>query len=190
MKRSWPARTVRWRWLPVGVFALLAALLLGSFPAEAQQRKQRRVRPQATPRTQQRAVPRAQQGDFNTPAGQLLDRFGDRAAEALHLNRQQARRMKTVLQTSRRERAVLEVRRHEIRQELSELVRTGAGGQERSGQLLDELLQLQLRVKEVDLVENRSLAEFMDPLQRARLFHLKQRMAQRALELRRPDQRR
>lgn len=181
------------RWGALSAIMVLVSLLLTDLPAEAQQRGQRRRPPRQHQATQLRRPnardqTRAQQRAFDQPARQLVDRFGDRAGQALHLNARQTGRMKTVLQQSRRERGNLQAHQREIRQELASMVRTGSPDRERVGQLLDELLRVRVRLAEVDVAENRRLGEFMNPIQRARLFNLKQRLAERALEARRQGQ--
>ncbi|MFQ5680057.1 MAG: hypothetical protein ACE5HP_11440 [Gemmatimonadota bacterium] len=179
-------RTAARRRLLLGVLPVLIAMLASTLPVDGQQRGQRRQRrpPAEQRRPPQRDLTPQRQRAFDTPAGQLVDRFGDRAAQALHLSRSQTEQLKAVLQASRRERVALEGRQRQIGRELAELVRTGAADQGRVGQLFDELLRLRVQLAEVDVAENRRLSEFLSPLDRARLFHLKQRLAQRALEAR------
>lgn len=158
--------------------ALLAWLVVAP-SAQAQEREGRRP-PARTP-------PPAQERAFQEPAERLVDRFAERAGQALGLDRRETERLRAVLQDSRRERVSLRARLREVRMELAELVRSGAADPSRVDHLLDDLLRLRVRMAEVEMDENRRLAEFLSPLERARLFHLKQRLAQRALELRRRD---
>lgn len=150
---------------------VLGALFLAG-PAAGQERQQRQTPPRAAERTDQ--------GATNTPAA-LVDRFGARVAEALRLDRGQRERLIAELQRSRRERAALAQRRGEVTRELSRLVRAGDADPARVESLFRELLDLRVRQARVDVEEDGRLAAFLTPLQRARLFHLRQRLAERAL---------
>lgn len=163
----------------VAIAIVLGSPLLAD-PAAGQERQQRRTPPGAEER--------ADQGATNTPAA-LVDRFGARVAEALRLDRGQRERLIAELQRSRRERASLAQRRGEVTRELSRLVRAGDADPARIESLFRELLDLRVRHARVDVDEDRRLAAFLTPLQRARLFHLRQRLAERALRAGETDRR-
>lgn len=146
-----------------------ACLLLMPLPVAGQERERRRP-----PDRGGQAGP--------DPAARLVDRFGERVADALGLGPEQTERLKTELQESRRERARLAERGRTLRRELAGLVGGGSPDQERVADLLEELLQLRVRAARVEVEEQRRLAAFLTPLERARLYHLKQRLARRALE--------
>ncbi len=52
----------------------------------------------------------------------------------------------------------------------------------RLGQLLDAIVELEVRAVQVTVDEQRRLAEFLTPLQRARVMWLQQRLARQAAE--------
>ena len=111
----------------------------------------------------------------------LLDRFSRRASDALRLDSNGARRLNEELQYFLTERASLTRRSRAVRQELNQLARTTPEDESRIGELLDELMKIQLQEAELNVEEQRRLSEFMTPLQRARLLYLRQRLAQQAL---------
>jgi Spy/CpxP family protein refolding chaperone len=161
--------------LATGAWLVLAALLPVA-PAEAQQRQERR--------SPEREAPPAERQVPGTRAEALVDRSGERVAEALGLDRSQRSRLIAELQRSRREREALAERRRRAMQGLAGLVRSDRPDEARVASLLEELLELRVRQAEVDREEDRRLSEFLTPLQRARLLHLKQRLAERALDAR------
>ena len=112
----------------------------------------------------------------------LLDRFSRRASDALRLDSNGARRLNEELQSFLTERESLTTRRRAVRRELNQLARTTPEDESRIGELLDELMQIQLQEAELNVEEQRRLSEFMTPLQRARLLYLRQRLAQQALQ--------
>ncbi len=120
--------------------------------------------------------------ETGVPWEALVERFAARVGEALGLERAQRERLAAELQRSRRERAELAQRRRELMPQLARLVRTGAPDQGRVGRLFEELLELRVRQARIDVEEDRRLSGFLTPLQRARLFHLKRRLAERALD--------
>lgn len=133
----------------------------------------------------EREAPRSGQRAERGQARALVDRFGARVAEALGLDRSERERLVAELHRSRRERTALAQRRREVVQELGRAVRTGGADPERVASLLEELLELRVRQARIEVEEDRRLSEFLTPLQRARLFHLKRRLAERALDARR-----
>lgn len=159
----------------VGMIALTIALgLVWSQAIEAQQRqdRQRRV---AAPGRDAPAVNPAQ-------AGILMERFTQRIAQALHLDDGQARRLRSELQTSRRERARIATRMRELRLELNQLIQGGSADESRVGELLDELVDLEGRAAMIVVDEQRRLSMFLSPLQRARYLYLRQRLVRQALD--------
>lgn len=170
-RRTGRCRRVRWR----AAAGLGLGLLLVAGVAEAQERQEQR-------RGGQREAPAGERPGARAPGEALVERFGARVGQALGLERAERERLVAELQRSRRERAALAQRRRELLRELSGLVAANAPDQQRVERLFRELLELRVHQAEVDLEEDRRLAEFLTPLQRARLFHLKQRLAERALD--------
>lgn len=117
----------------------------------------------------------------------VLDRFARRAGQALGLTEEQTRRLRAELQTTRLERGRITSRVRTIRQELAWLVREPAGDEARIAELLDEAMALEVRAAEALVDEQRRLAAFLTPVQRARVVWLRQRMAQAARDRARPD---
>ena len=133
---------------------------------------------------QQRVAPRATDVE---PADErqgeaLIDRFARRAGQALGLSGEQTRRLRAELQTTRLERGRITARVRTIRQELAWLVREPAGDEARIAELLDEAMALEVRAAQALVDEQRRLAEFLTPVQRARVLWLRQRMAQAAID--------
>ena len=112
----------------------------------------------------------------------LMESFSRRASDALTLDSNGARRLREELQHFLEERESLAIRRRAVRQELNQLARQAPGDETRIGELLDELMQIQLREAQLNIEEQRHLSDFMTPLQRARLLYLRQRMAQQVLQ--------
>jgi Spy/CpxP family protein refolding chaperone len=149
---------------------IIVAVLAVAAPLDAQQPRgrQQRARPPSAAQSRQ--------------AEQLLDRFSRRAAEALQLNDEAARGLTQTMQRFRGERETLRVRRQALRQELAQVVGRAPEDEGRVAELLDELLELEVRRAELDVREQQELSEFLSPIQRARLIYLRQRLAQQAME--------
>lgn len=131
-------------------------------------------------RAQQR-VGRQQDVRNARPGQVLLDRVAQRVGRALRLDEAQTSRLRGELQTSREERARIAARAREIRQELQRLVQQSSPDEGRVGELLDESARLEVAAGQVAVDEQRRLAEFMTPLQRARFVWVRERLAQEAL---------
>lgn len=163
-------RTVR-----VGLIAGLAVAGVLGFTGEARGQArgaQQRVAPGSTGAESAEG----RQGEL------LIDRFARRAGQALGLSIEQTRRLRAELQATRLERGRITARVRTIRQELAWLVREPAGDETRIAELLDEAMALEVRAAEALVDEQRRLAEFLTPVQRARVLWLRQRMAQAALD--------
>jgi len=149
----------------------LAGLLATAGDGRAQARgAQQRVAPRST----DVEPPDERQGEA------LVDRFARRAGQALGLSADQTRRLRAELQTTRLERGRITARVRTIRQELAGLVREPAGDEARIAELLDEAMALEVRAAQVLVDEQRRLAGFLTPVQRARVLWLRQRLAQAA----------
>ncbi len=169
-----------------GVLALLAAMaaipLAGSLDGQVRGAQQR----QRT--TQQRTTPRGTpQTDRSDRQGALLlDRVAQRVGRALHLDDDQIRRLQRELQVSRMERARINAQARAVRQELAHLIQESDTDETRIEALLNEALELEVAAARVAIDEQRRLAEFMTPIQRARALWLRQRLAREALQRDRP----
>lgn len=158
------------------VIVALVGLGLGLPPAvEAQARRgvQQRQQRSASPQTD---APNPRQAEI------LLDRFAERAGQALRLNRNHVQRLRRELQASRQQRNAIRLESRQIRQELGQLVQQDAVDEARLGELLDAIVELEVRAVQVTVDEQRRLAEFLTPLQRARVMWLQQRLARQAAE--------
>jgi len=126
----------------------------------------------------------------------LEERFRERTAEVvrrrLQLNDDQMARLRATNQQFDRQRTALVADERQARQALrAELVAGDAANQQRVAGLLDQLMRVQRR--RLDLVENeqRELAKFLTPVQRAKYFALQNEIRKRVEELRdRPGARR
>lgn len=122
----------------------------------------------------------AQEAPQGANAAELTDRFSERVAQALHLDESRAERLRSTLQQSREERQALAAHRRSLFARLAEVARGDRVDQDRVAQLLDEVLRTQVREAEINVTEQHRLAEFMAPLERARLLWLRQRFLQQA----------
>jgi Spy/CpxP family protein refolding chaperone len=120
---------------------------------------------------------------------ELERRFRERTAEIvrrrLQLSDDQMARLQTVNKQFDRERSALVAEERQARQSLrAELIASDAANQQKVAKLLDQLMQLQRR--RLDLVESeqRELAKFMTPIQRAKYFGLQNEIRNRMQELR------
>jgi Spy/CpxP family protein refolding chaperone len=144
---------------------------------------------------QQRAgVPRDSLG--GPRRAQLEQRFRERMAEVvrrrLNLNADQMTRLQSVDRSFDSQRMGLAAREREARRSLREsLMRDANPDQARVSQLLDQMLRVQRQ--RLDLVESeqRELAKFLTPVQRARYLGLQNQLRRRMQELQqRPPMRR
>ena len=122
----------------------------------------------------------AQEDPGRARAAELTDRFSERVAQALRLDEERAEKLRSALQQSRAMRQELAARRRALFRELAELARRDRVDQQRVAELLDEVLQTQVREAEINVDEQRRLSEFMAPVERARLLWLRQRFLQQA----------
>jgi len=126
------------------------------------------------------------------PPRGLEQEFQQRLAEVvrrrLNLNDSQMQQLKAVNQRYERERMQLLRDERKARQALRTEVLAGEGAnQTRVAQLLDELLRIQRQRLDITEREQRDLATFMTPTQRAQYFGIQDQLRRRLEELR--DQR-
>lgn len=128
-----------------------------------------------------------QQRNLRRP--ELERRFRQRTAEVvrrrLQLTVDQMARLQAVDTQFDHQRGVLVAEERQARQSLrAELTAGDAANQQKVANLLDQLMQLQR--KRLDLVESeqRELAKFMTPIQRAKYFGLQNEIRNRMQELR------
>ncbi|MFQ5890396.1 MAG: hypothetical protein ACE5JR_10135 [Gemmatimonadota bacterium] len=121
---------------------------------------------------------------------ELERRFVRRVSEALSLDEDGRHRLARTLEDTRAERRRAAERRAAVRRELADLVAAPHPDEARVAKLLDEWAGLQLREAEIFRQEQRRLAEFLSPVQRARFVYLRQRFAQAAAGAERDRRRR
>lgn len=131
---------------------------------------------------QSRATPRQMDPNAARQGRMLLDRFAERAGQALRLSDDQTRRLQRELQASREARARTTAQARVVRQELSRLIRESSSGESRIEALLDEAMDLEVALAQIAVDEQRRLAEFLTPVQRARILWLRQRLAREAIQ--------
>jgi Spy/CpxP family protein refolding chaperone len=126
-----------------------------------------------------RPAARAAQG---APARAARERLNLMVRERLQLTDAQADRLTAVSARYMRDRDALVRREREVRVALrAEVAAEGQANQERTGRLLDEMLRLQSQRLELVVREQRELATFLSPVQRARFIALQEQM-QRAVQ--------
>jgi Spy/CpxP family protein refolding chaperone len=122
----------------------------------------------------------------------LRERTGDLVRRRLQLTDEQMKQLQATNRQFEQQRGSLLMREREMRRSLrAEILAGEKANQARVAQLLDQTLQLERQ--RLDLVQNeqRELAKFLTPVQRAKLFGLQNELRRRAQELRAgPGQRR
>jgi protein CpxP len=143
------------------VVALALVGLALSSPVAAQPRPERHAA---------RAVPGA-------PARAPRERLERLVRERLQLTDAQATQLSNVTARYMRERDTLVRREREVRTALrAEVAASGQANQERTARLLDDMLRLQSRRLDLVVREQRELAAFLTPVQRARFIALQEQM--------------
>ena len=115
----------------------------------------------------------------------LRERTGDLVKRRLQLSDVQMKQLQASNQQFEQQRGSLLMREREIRRSLRQEILAGEkANQSRVAQLLDQTMQLERQ--RLDLVQNeqRELAKFLTPIQRAKLFGLQNELRRRAQELR------
>ena len=116
----------------------------------------------------------------------VRERFAQRIQQDLRLSPDQVQRLRTTLGTYAGRRRDLEVRQRDLRQALGGELRPGVAARPDSvARLTDELLDARVRYAESFREEQRELARYLDPVQRAKLMLLRERLTNRVREFRR-----
>ncbi len=120
---------------------------------------------------------------------ELERRFRERSADVvrrqLQLNDEQMSRLQAANAQFDTQRVALAGQERQTRQALrSELTSGAAANQQHVGDLIDQLLQLQRQRLDLVAGEQRELAKFLTPVQRAKYFGLQNQMRKRMQELR------
>jgi protein CpxP len=120
---------------------------------------------------------------------ELERRFRERSAEIvrreLQLNPDQMARLRTVNQQFERQRVALFAEERRARLSLRAELASSTPSQQKVGGLLDELMGVSRRRFDIVAGEQRELAKFLTPVQRAKYFGLQQQLRQRMEELQR-----
>jgi periplasmic protein CpxP/Spy len=115
----------------------------------------------------------------------LRERTGEVVRRRLELNDAQMKQLQNANRQFEQQRSALVMREREIRRALREEVLSGdKANQEKVAQLLDQTMQLQRQRLDLMQNEQRELAKFLTPVQRAKLIGLQNEMRRRAQELR------
>jgi hypothetical protein len=114
-----------------------------------------------------------------------VDRMAEAVQRRLGLNDEQAQRLRTTTASYASQRQQLLRRERTLRRELrEELARGSAAQQERVGRMLDDLLGLQRSRADLVAAEQRDLARFLTPVQRAEFIALQERAFRAAQQAR------
>ena len=125
-----------------------------------------------------------------TPRAEALrervrERFAQRVQQELDLTPEQMDRLRATAATYAGERRDLELHQRTMRDALARQLRPGAAAaQDSVARLTDSLLALRVRYAESFQAEQAELARYLDPVQRARLWVMRERLLVRARELR------
>jgi hypothetical protein len=115
----------------------------------------------------------------------VRERFAERIQQDLNLTSDQMRRLRVTAGTFGGRRRDLEARQRALRDALAGQLRPGiAASPDSVARLTDELMALRVRYAESFRDEQAELAQYLDPVQRARLTVLRDRLVQRAQDFR------
>ncbi len=154
-----------------GILMVALCLPLGAENASAQMKQP--AQPEAARRQQL-------EQRFRVRVGQLV-------RQRLQLNDAQVTRLESVNRQFEQQRLGLTGRERALRRELrQQLAPGGAANEARVAELLDQTIRLQRQRLDVVDAEQRELAKFLNPVQRARYFGLQNELRKRMQELRGP----
>ena len=116
---------------------------------------------------------------------QIEDRFAARAQEELGLNDEQFQRLRTTSAQFATQRRGVEQRERQLRLAMATQLRPGvAANQDSVARLIDALIDVRGAYVETYRQEMKSLAAFLDPVQRAQYLMLRERLMALAQEVR------
>ena len=116
----------------------------------------------------------------------VRERVAQRIQQDLKLSPDQMQRLRATVGTYAGRRRDLEARQRDLRQALGGQLRPGVAATPDSvAHLTDRLLDVRVRYAESFREEQRELARYLDPVQRAKLMLLRDRLTNRAQEFRR-----
>jgi Spy/CpxP family protein refolding chaperone len=115
----------------------------------------------------------------------IRERVAQRIQQELNLTPDQMQRLRTTVGTYAGRRRDLEARQRDLRIALGGQLRPGvAASPDSVARLTDELMDVRVRYAESFRAEQRELAQYLDPVQRAKITLLRDRLTNRAQELR------
>jgi len=114
----------------------------------------------------------------------LRERTGEMVQKRLQLSDEQMRQLQGSNRQFEKQRTDLFAREREIRRELRSQLFAEKPDQNRVSQLLDQTIQLERQRLDLVQSEQRELAKFLTPVQRARLFAIQTELRRRTQELR------
>jgi hypothetical protein len=116
----------------------------------------------------------------------VRERVAQRIQQDLKLSPDQLQRLRATVGTYAGRRRDLEARQRDLRQALGGQLRPGiAATPDSVARLTDDLIDVRVRYAESFREEQRELARYLDPVQRAKLMLLRERLTNRAQEFRR-----
>jgi hypothetical protein len=116
----------------------------------------------------------------------IRERYAERVREELDLTDDQMRRLRATVGAYGARRRDMETRQRDLRSELARQLRPGiAASRDSVARLTDELMSLRVRYAESFQAEQGEMARYLDPVQRAKITLLRDRLLDRARELRR-----
>jgi hypothetical protein len=116
----------------------------------------------------------------------VRERFAQRIQQELNLSPDQMQRLRATVGTYAGRRREMEARQRELREALGGQLRPGiAAAPDSVARLTDDLMDLRVRYAESFRAEQRELAQYLDPVQRAKITLLRDRLTNRAQEFRR-----
>ncbi len=129
-------------------------------------------------------------GAFRGPRARQLQalieqRFGERVQAELGLTDQQMDRLRTAERSSRDRHMALQDREQDLRRAVNDQLKPGvAANPDSLSRLLDAIAQNHVARAQEEQQELRDLAQFLTPVQRARLLIMRQRLMQRVQQIR------
>ena len=131
----------------------------------------------------------AQRADSTSVRGDSLrhrieERFAARAQEELGLTNEQATKLRATSQQFGTRRAELRTRGKQLREALTAQLRPGiAANQDSVAKLTDAMIQLRTAEAQISRDEVKEQSKYLNPVQRARLYVMRERFAHRVKEM-------
>ena len=115
----------------------------------------------------------------------IEERFAQRVKTELSLNDEQMQKLREAFRADRDRRLHLRDQEMDVRRAIDEQMRPGvAANQDSLGRLQDALVQNHLARAQLEQQQERDLAQFLTPVQRARLTQMRQNLQQRIQTIR------